>query len=160
MTTVSLQFIRESRITSDLISWFSAGRLSHVDAVLPTGYLGAFQREVGGIPSGVFIRPNNYVKFAAQVRIDIPATDAQRHNWEAFLLGQIGKPYDWDVIAAFVAGSDWRDPNKWICSELQAAALQQAGIVPKLYLTANKITPVALALALSAVPGVTVTSIK
>lgn len=71
-------------------------------------------------------------------------------KWLEFLMSQLGKPYDYEAIWGFLLNRDWREPDSWICSELQARALEVAGIVPCLYLACNKITPVALALAVSA----------
>lgn len=165
MAEISLQFCREARLTSDIIAWFTGGKFSHVDAYVPDGLLGAYEREsckrdACSIGPGVFIRPPGYATFVVKVRFDIAATDRQRDRWLAFLYRQIGKPYDWDAIAAFPLGRTWRAPNSWICSELQAAALEFAGIVPQLYLAASKITPVSLALALSALPTVSIVTLK
>lgn len=157
---ITLQFSREARLSSDIIAWFSAGNLSHVDAVVPGGLLGAFEREAGGYPGGVFLRAPGYIQLAAQVQMDIPSSDAQREAWFTFLKAQLGKPYDWRVIAGFAAGENWADPGQWICSQLQASALQVCGILPKLYLASNKITPNALALVVSALPGVITRKIK
>ena len=49
---------------------------------------------------------------------------------------------------------DWRNPDSWICSELQTAAGEKSAILRPLYLAANKITPVASALVYSAAGGV------
>lgn len=156
--TITLQFVREAKITSSMIAWFSAGVVSHVEAILPEGLLGSYQRTVvdGGltIPSGVAVRPLGYAALAVRVVFDVPVSTRSNGKWLAFLRSQLGKPYDWPAIAGFVTGRDWREPDSWICSELQAAALEEAGIVPPLYLAANKITPAALALAISAIPGV------
>jgi hypothetical protein len=43
---------------------------------------------------------------------------------------QDGKPYDWRAILGFGMGErDWRVPDSWFCSELQARALEVAGIL-------------------------------
>ena len=155
--TVDLTFVRGDRLASGLIAWFSSGHLSHVDANLGNGqFLGAYERKVCGIPAGVQLRPVQYDTFPRRVTFSIPVVLNQRTAWLQFLHDQIGKPYDWTAIAGFVTGRNWRERDSWICSELQAAALEAAGIVPPLYLAANKITPVALALAVSALPGVTI----
>ena len=155
--TVDLTFVRGDRIASGLIAWFSSGHLSHVDANLGNGqFLGAYEHKVCGIPAGVQLRPIRYDTFLKRVTFSIPVTSDQRAAWLQFLHDQIGKPYDWAAIAGFVTGRNWRERDSWICSELQAAALEAAGIVPRLYLAANKITPVALALAVSALPGVVI----
>lgn len=48
----------------------------------------------------------------------------------AFLSAQIGKPYDYLMVARFVSRlqESRRSSGKWFCSELVFAALQKAGI--------------------------------
>jgi uncharacterized protein YycO len=141
-------------LSSRAIAWFSAGHFSHVDAVLPDGrLLGARDDHVGGQPPGVRIRPPNYVKWSRRVVMKVPASAEQTYKFYAFLRDQLGKPYDSEAIWAFAFNRDWRAPDSWICSELQSAAGEYSGLMPRLYLAANKITPVACALAFSAVGG-------
>ncbi len=83
----------------------------------------------------------------------IPVSDSQNAAFYAFLHSQVGKPYDSEAIWAFLFNRNWRETHSWICSELQAAGLEHAAVTPRLYLAANKITPVSLALAASAVGG-------
>lgn len=148
---IRLQFVGEDCFTSNTIAWFSQGHLSHVDALLDDGtLLGARSDVVGGKPPGVQIRPAHYVKFAQCVRFTLSATAEQEAAWLMFLHSQIGKPYDKTAIWAFAFNRNWREKDSWICSELQAAALEKASVCPDLYLAANKITPVALALTVSA----------
>ena len=154
MSEIKLQFVSQKDIGSTMIGWFSAGHLSHVDAVLPSGLLGA--RNDSTPISGVWERQPDYARFNRRVVMTITCTEAQTKAWLVFLRKQVGKPYDWRCILGFVSGRDWRETDSWICSELQAAALEAVGIVPPLYLTANKITPVALALAVSALHGVNI----
>jgi hypothetical protein len=154
MKPIRLQFVCEKAISSQVIAWFSAGHFSHVDAVLDGGMLlGARSDSIGGRPPGVQIRPPEYIKFSLRVVMAIPASDAQSEAFYAFLQRQVGKPYDSEAIWAFFFNRDWRETDSWICSELQAAGLEHAAITPRLYLAANKITPVSLALAASAVGG-------
>lgn len=148
---IRLQFVAQDDFCSRAICWFSAGHLSHVDAILPDGRLYGARNE---FPRGVWARPPGYRAFTRRVTATIPATAAQRGRFYDFLRRQRGKPYDWRAIAAFAFNRNWRAADSWICSELQAAALEYAGLCPPLYLAANKITPVALALAVSALPGV------
>lgn len=149
---IQLQFVCEAALSSETIAWFSAGHFSHVDAVVDNGsLLGARSDFVGRQPPGVEIRPWDYARFSRRVVFSIPARPDQKRNFNAFLNRQIGKPYDSQAIWGFVLNRDWREDDSWICSELQAAALEAAGILPPLYLAANKITPVALALVVSAI---------
>jgi uncharacterized protein YycO len=153
--SIQLQFVCEAALSSQAIAWFSAGHFSHVDAVLPDGrLLGARDDAVGGQPPGVRIRPPNYVKWSRRVGMTVPASPEQVTAWHSFLIDQLGKPYDSAAIWAFAFNRNWREADSWICSELQSAAGEHSGIMPRLYLAANKITPVACALAFSAVGGV------
>jgi len=156
--SVKLQFVYGSAIASRAIAWFSAGagskRLSHVDAVLDDGSLfGARSDSVGGEPAGCYRRPANYEKWSYKVVFELTATDTQKKIWTAFLEEQYAKPYDRLAIWGFALGRAWREEDCWVCSELQARALEVAGIIPPLYLTVSRITPEALALVCSAIGG-------
>jgi hypothetical protein len=55
--SIKLRFVRGLDFSSRVIAWFSAGHLSHVDAVMPDGsLLGARSDVIKGIPTGVQIR--------------------------------------------------------------------------------------------------------
>ncbi len=134
---------------SNTIAWFSGGDFAHVDAVLSDGrLLGA------RLDNGVQIREPNYQKWAKKVVFTLPVTPEKDAAWLSFLMAQIGKPYDKTAIWGFAAGRDWREPDSWFCSELAAAALEQAGACPVLYTPANKITPSGFATVLSAVGAI------
>lgn len=151
---IRLQFIGMADPASRLIEWFSAGHFSHVDAVMPDGtLLGARSDSVGGKPPGVQIRPQGYEKFQSQVVFEIPTTPEQETKFYSFLRSQLGKHYDKEAIFGFIFDRDWREQDSWICSELQSAALEASGIVPQLYVAANKITPFFLAGIVSAIGG-------
>lgn len=140
--------------SSRAIAWFSSGHLSHVDAKTPVGkLLGARSDDVGGA-SGVWARPDPYEDVTKLVIFDIDATPLQEALFYDFLNEQIGKPYDHLAILAFFINRDWRDGDAWYCSELIAAALEEATILTKtLFLPLNKITPVMLATLISQLPG-------
>jgi hypothetical protein len=151
-SSITLQFVLGKGTTSSAIAWFSQGHFSHVDAVLATGeLLGSRSDSCGSQPPGVRIRPANYEPWLKRTQFTIPCTLTQRADWLSFLLGQLGKPYDHMAIWAFASGRDWREEDSWICSELQAKALEEARIVKPLYLAANKITPVMGAMVASAI---------
>lgn len=154
---IRLQFVQGPDISSRAIAWFSAGHFSHVDAVIEGQLLGARSDEVWGhdswIGPGVRLRPPDYAAWPKRVVMEIKTTPFQEMAYRRFLFKQIGKPYDKTAILAFVLNRNWRESDAWFCSELQAAALEAAGVFPKLYVDANKITPVALSLAFSAAGG-------
>jgi hypothetical protein len=160
MPLIRWQFVCERDLGSRTIAWFSQGHVSHVDCVLERGclghggldgyLLGARDDHAGGQLPGVRIRPPRYHRFARRVVMSIACTETQRTAFFGFLERQLGKPYDGEAILAFVFNRNWREPDSWICSELQAAACEAAGLLPRLVVAANKITPVALMLAFSA----------
>ena len=151
---IRLHFSLGTDWTSRVIAWFSAGDFSHVDAILPDGsLLGSRSDAIGGKPPGVQIRPAGYEPWRAWAIVELAANPVQESAFHGFLLRQIGKPYDSRAIWGFITGRDWRAQDSWICSELQAAALEGSAVIPPLVLEANKITPAALALAVSAAGG-------
>lgn len=156
--TVRLQFVATPGIGSSLIRWFGHGTgVTHVDAVLSglslkpgkPDLLGARYDNVGG-GKGVLIRPADYEQWTKKIEVAIPCTAAQEATFYATLKSQLGKPYDWTAIAAFFVNRDWRETDSWFCSELQAWALEQAGIFQHLVLPSNKIDPGDLLLLCSA----------
>lgn len=151
-SAVTLQFVGAADLGSEMIEWFSAGVVSHVDAVMPDGsLLGARSDGVGGKPPGVQIRPANYENFARVIRVVLPCPDEMAARFYEFIKDQIGKPYDEEAIIAFVAGRDWRDPSAFFCSELQGLGLERCGyFATPLATPSNKLTPAGLLLACSA----------
>ena len=152
MSAIVLQFVGASGASSELIEWFSQGVVSHVDAVLPNGWLvGARDDEVGGKPSGVQVRPPGYATWSRIVRVTLAASDFMVKSFYDLVLGEVGKPYDETAIATFAAGREWRDADAWFCSELQGAMLERCGyFASPLATPANKLTPAGLLLACSA----------
>jgi len=167
---VQLQFVLEGSSWwrprtwgSAAIAWFSAGHLSHVDSIVPPGIdwapaghlFGARSDAVGGQPPGVRVRPPDYALFKHRVVATIPASDEEVAAFWQFQRAQLGKPYDSRAIWGFVFGRNWREIDSWICSEDASAAVEAMRRTVKFYVACNKITPVACALAVSAMPGTT-----
>jgi len=148
---IVLQFVQGTGFGAALIKFYDHGLYSHVDSVLPDGtLLGARDDEVGGMPSGVQIRPADYLGSETVKRITLPCTDAQADAYYAFVRSQIGKAYDETAIIAFAVGRDWRTPDCWFCSELCAAGLEASGFVFPLSSPANKVAPDDLLMVVSA----------
>lgn len=144
---ITLQFSATAGLSSDAIKWFERGWCTHVDAVLPDGsLLGARSDAIGGKPPGVQIRPDHYEAWTSVERVSLNdqclISGDLNAKWLAFLMAQVGKPYDEEAILAFAFGRDWRRPDSWFCSELHAAALEACGWFPQpLASVANQITP-------------------
>lgn len=119
---------------------------THVEAKIGKTWLGSHAN------GGVMQRPLDYDagRWTQQQIICIGVGAAEKEDaFERFLLDQIGKPYDYAGIAGLVLGRNWRNPDSWFCSELQAAALEHAGVILPLATEANHITPRDLLIALS-----------
>jgi hypothetical protein len=158
MATVRIRLVTSRDIVSDVIRAAQLGfTFTHAEAEVPGGYLGAHAS--GGVairPVGYDAGPGMQERFYA-----LEATPEQADAFQAFLAAQCGKPYDFAAIADFVAAAvghseglqaenAWRDPARWFCSELMAAALIVADIFPAaLAAGARHVTPQNLAFALS-----------
>jgi len=149
---IRFRFARGPAWTSRLIEWFGGGLYSHVDVFLANGMLIGARSDFipKGTPAGVQIRPPDYLKGQASKILSLEVSSAEAGSFYSFLLLQKGKPYDRIAILGFATGRDWRSKDSWFCSELVAAALEEAGIAPHLAFTPNKISPNGLALILSA----------
>lgn len=156
MGQIVMQFAGSAALTSRLIQWFDHGAFAHVDTVMPDGtLLGARDDVMAGYPAGVQFRGADYQQGYTLKRVALPCTDEQEKAYYDFVIAQIGKPYDEKAIAAFAVGRDWRTPDSWFCSELNAAGLEASGVVPPLSAPVNKIAPDDLLLVLSALVDVT-----
>lgn len=148
---IRAQLVRGAGISSSLIAWQGSGIYSHADIVLPDGrLLGARSDAVGGQPPGVRVRPAFYETWKHRTLFALDATPEQEKLFYDFALAQEGKPYDSRAIVAFLVNRNWRDTAAWFCSELVAASLEHSGRCPHLFTTAQKVTPVGLAMVLSA----------
>ena len=143
---LTFQFVRASGLAGSLIGWFGGGPgVSHVDIVLKDGRLLGARMD-----GGVQIREASYLEGCEVLQVKVPCGPAWASIAYSFLAEQVGKPYDFTAIWAFVLGHNWRDPKSWMCSELGAAVLERAGIVNPLVAPDSKITPDALLLLISA----------
>jgi hypothetical protein len=149
---VTLRWVAGVGFGSDLIEWFSHAQYSHVGALLPDGReLGARDDKIGAVPAGVQIRPPKYELWKRTLTVKLLTSDVQRAAFCRFLEEQVGEPYDKTAILGFAAERNWREPDSWFCSELQARALEVCGWFPyPLELARYKITPGDLLLAVSA----------
>lgn len=139
MTGITLRFVTCNDPVSAGIRAGEYGYwASHVEALMPDGtLLGAHY------DGGVQARAQTYDagKFTQQLYVTLPCDPATALRFTKFLEDQIGKAYDLTAILALVAERDWREPDSWFCSELQAAALETCGWLPPLAADVAKITP-------------------
>jgi hypothetical protein len=138
---VILQFSTEAGWQSGLIRWYTDWKYSHVDFRLTDGSLLGARMD-----GGVLIRKPGYSNFS-DTRLYV-VDGADYDAWLKVLKTQLGKPYDkTGLFSTFVFNRDWRSPDSWFCSELQAWAAEQCGsplLNPEI--PVNQITPKDLAL--------------
>lgn len=145
---IHLQFVRGTSLTARAIAWWGNGYggFSHVDALLPDGtLLGARDDAVGGKPPGVQIRPQGYEKWDRKEVVEIATSSQQADVWRSYLRSQIGMQYDKGAIWDFILGrQDLHQAGHWICSALQTGALQAAGLLRRLPVPDQQVSPDAL----------------
>jgi hypothetical protein len=139
---ITFQFSRQEDVVSDLIADYTKAWCSHVDIVWPGGkLLGARSNIEGNVPAGVQLRPDGYAPFTKTERVSLMATPDQERHFYDFLAAQVGKPYDKLAVLGFGVGRDWRNPDKWFCSELAMAALEVSAIIHAITSPVNFISP-------------------
>ena len=160
MATIRIRFVANTGWAAHGIRAAQLGYpYTHVDVAQPDGLLGAH------LEGGVQVRPVGYdTRAAARERwIALDVAPAVADAFDGFLRAQLGAPYDIGAITDFAwaalsgEGSAhppgaWRDPDRWFCSELVAAALVHAGVLPgALADEARHVTPQCLMFAVAAI---------
>lgn len=156
---LTVQYSTGTAWQSEAIRRLCHSQYSHVDLVIPgVGLLGASgpDKSVKAFdshwipapdPGGVQIRPFNpwpYKEPPKQIRLQVPEMiEAQVY---ALARSQIGKPFDnsalYDFLSADPGSRDWRDQDKWFCSELVVWCCETCGMFPyKLISAKNRISP-------------------
>jgi hypothetical protein len=142
-----IRFVTSRDLVSTLIRFGERdGWPTHAEVVLPdSSLLGAH------FDGGVMIRKAGYDndRLKQELVLDIPTFDRIEKRFHGFLYEQLGKKYDWRAVFGLGMGRDWRDPEKWFCSELVAAALEECGWLPRLSAVNHHISPRDLLLVLS-----------
>ena len=72
-------------------------------------------------------RPADYLPYPFDL-FYVPMTEDQCNELHHFLVAQIGKPYDWNAIAAMGLPFLRSSSNGWFCSELVFYALSSVGL--------------------------------
>lgn len=154
-SSIILQFSSSTAWQSSVIRRLCHSPFSHVDIVIPyEGLLGASGpdsklHDIGGVR----IRPFQPWPYSIRRRCTIQTDKADAIV--AAARSQIGKPFDNGALYAFLSNPskitrDWRQPDKWFCSELVTWAFEKSGffsypIVPVL----NRVCPSDLLLLLN-----------
>lgn len=118
------RFIHSNVWFMRLIQWRTRSKWGHVEHILRDGSCirAWFPGGVQHLPKG------QQTAAASELRCTVALTDAQQDQLEAFLLAQVGKPYDWFALFGLAIGQNWSTKGKWICSKLEDAAYKAAGV--------------------------------
>lgn len=119
MDTVAILFSTTSNPFSWLIRALTWSRWSHVSIVDGDSIIQAHALH------GVIRTPlAEAIETAKRVElVRLPARDPAAVISAA--ASQIGKPYDWTALAAWLLRRDWQEPDSWFCSELVAWAFDK-----------------------------------
>lgn len=126
MPRVTVALFQGPGLVSRLIRWQTRSAYSHAAIVLPSGAV-IESREGIGVRQLSALEPKHgeEIDFFA-----VDVTDEQLAALTRFLHRQLGKKYDWTMVARFVTRrqESRASRGRWFCSELVFAAFQVAGI--------------------------------
>jgi uncharacterized protein YycO len=111
---------------SRLIRWQTRSEYSHASILLATGEHYEAREGKGVLKHARFTLTN---KSEAVDYFALPLNAVQYDRLVAFLEKQVGKGYDWTMVARFVSRrqESRASTEKWFCSELAYAAVMVAG---------------------------------
>lgn len=124
--TISICLHRGRSLLSKLIQWQTRGPYSHASLLLPSGK--HFEAREG---KGTLLHPRFTAPRGDVVDVfDLTITAEQAEALEHWIAGEVGAPYDWRAIFAFLSRTTPKDASadKWFCSEAIVAALAAIGI--------------------------------
>ena len=119
---IEIEFVGTNSLAGRVIKWGTMSDIDHAQFVLADG------RRLGAMPGqGVAYGPPP----AAGATVERHKIDAPQSVID-FAVEQLGKPYDWGAVLAIGAritlNRDWRETDRWFCSELVAAAFEAGGV--------------------------------
>ena len=118
---IKIRCIEESGIASDLIDFRELGTFSHVEFIVPNGYLGS------RLSGGVQIRPFDYCQPVREAVLSItldPEDEMKVMNWAH---DQIGDAYGWRDVVDVALNDEVLAPKGLDCSHFVAKALSKGG---------------------------------
>jgi uncharacterized protein YycO len=119
-----LLFDSPTSIISGLIRWETRSKYNHAAILLRDGTV------IESVEFAGVHRLPTQASWAPPNRVDsFTVAGLDDDKVEAFLISQLGKPYDWPDLVGFVtrSGVD-EDRGAWFCSELCFAAIEAGGV--------------------------------
>ena len=164
MSQLELSFVSQRDPGSLAIRWFTHSDFSHVDIIRGDRWRVGARSDCPNYPdgpygvrakcTGVVPRLGDYAVFSRDERVIISCTDLQYQQAWTWLRQQLGKPYDsTGLFRSFLFDDyNWRDEDKWWCSELAAVFIEKAGFSP-IATPANRVSPNDAYIYAAAMPG-------
>lgn len=139
MTELAFQYSTSTAFASGVIRRLTHSRFSHIDIILPgEGLLGVSGKDNSILdPGGVVIRKFEAWPYKAPPKVaKLITTDEVVRKSIEWARSQLGKPFDNNALYHFLrdrAGlppvdRDWRDPDRWFCSEFAIRAAEVGGL--------------------------------
>lgn len=153
MAELLVQFSTSTAFASAIIRRLTASRWSHAGFIVDDSELGVSgpDRSIND-PGGVRLRKLPcWAYLHPPIIARVQCSDYVRDRTLGWAKDEIGKPFDNGALRAFLRdragapslGRDWRDPEKWFCSEFVIRALEFGGlfsyplVVPKDVISPN-----------------------
>lgn len=133
MTEIKLRFHvanRDNTVEREIADQDAPHLHSHVELEFPDGASFSSRAFASGKAkkrNGTYYKRIDYSKGGWNT-VTIPVTRHQSEVLRAFCDENDGEDYDFEGVAAFKLFLLGQDPDKWFCSEVCTAALQEAGI--------------------------------
>jgi uncharacterized protein YycO len=134
--TISLVFTRSDSLFSYAINAATFSKWSHVGVLIDDYVIDSTFLHGGVRKWDATEWLKKYPEFEVRV-FEVPNKD----NAVKWAHEQIGKPYDWKALIAFLQPNRcWHDPEAWFCSEFAESVLKAGGLT-RFILDARYITP-------------------
>lgn len=111
---------------SKIIQWYTFGPYCHVEIVFSNGLCFSSSED----DNGTRFKTIDLVPEDWDV-VDVPCDPEEEADAYQFCLGEQNSRYDWrGIMFSFLPiPIGWQSADKWFCSEIVAAALQEAGFL-------------------------------
>jgi uncharacterized protein YycO len=112
--------------TDYLVALFTMGRYSHCEYMFSDGmWFGSSPRD-GGVRYKQIKPAESHWVF-----LDLPVSGEEEVKLREWCDGEVGDEYDWKEVLRFVLPWLTKDKERWFCSEIVLAGLQQLGLFRK-----------------------------
>lgn len=113
--------------TSRIVRWQTRSEYSHVAFLLGTNFRSRVIE--AWIDGGVAVHESFRTVHTPNTKVDVyEFPECDHTELTAYLLKQVGMPYDWVSVARFVTHRPASENGAWFCSELVISACRHVGV--------------------------------